>query len=160
MLFSLVGHQEHGVDHLGEHRRDLPADAQGQALLLGLGKVATEHQAPDILQFLGIDFGFFRFAGKAGVGQHGLFQGLGVAGGHADDPVGIGEGVVAAKTAGQLRPGLAQFVTGVVIGALVVGEGLPVVGRYRAEAGGGKQGNQGAAHGGQPIVVISAPDHR
>ena len=110
VLLGLVGHQEHGVDHLGEHGWDLPANTQGQALLLGLGEITTEHQPPDILQLGRVNLGFFRLASETGVGQYGFFQRLRVRGGHSHHPVSVGEGVVRAKAACQLRPGLAQFV--------------------------------------------------
>src|SRR5690606_31897132 len=124
VFFLAVVRQEHGVNHLGIHRRHLAANAKRHALRLGRGEIATEDSAPDILQALGILLGFAWLAAEAGVAVQGLLQRFRVGAGHLLDPGGIRERIIA-KAASQAWPSLTQLVAGIIERALVMGEWLP-----------------------------------
>ena len=165
LLFAgLVGSQEQCVDHLGKHRRHLAANTEFEAVSLGLGEVAAKHQTPDVLQLGRIKLGFFGFAGEAGAGLDCHFQSLGVLRGHFHHPVGIREGVVGAKAAGQLGPGAAQLVAGVVVGALVLREGFPVFVGDSVQAAQAEHGKEKLTHGINLLLFLGGPrgltDHR
>ncbi len=64
-----------------------------------------------------------------------------------------GIGIVA-EAAGQARPGFLQLVAWIVIGALVVGEGFPVVGGHSIHTEEGQEGEQIKAHGKGPFLSL------
>ena len=72
---------------------------------------------------------------------------------HVHHPVGVRIGIVA-EAAGQARPGFLQLVAWIVIGALVVGEGFPVVGGHSIHTEEGQEGEQIKAHGKGPFLSL------